>query len=157
GVSKAAKPLIKLEPSLSEQNFSTSHPNFQHYLSMTWRCLLVLITIHCAFTSATPKDDPLSLSQPLTVAWRYQTDHTTDLTPAADMGNVYVPLGAGVLVALNAVDGKLRWKMEAGGEFSAAPLADDRSVYVATSYAQPDEKHVQGTLRAISKSTGVTL
>ena len=91
------------------------------------------------------------------MAWRYQTDHTTDLTPAADTGKVFVPLDAGILVALSTADGKLHWKAEAGGEFSAAPVADNRGVYAATSYAEPDEKHIHGTLRAISKSTGVTL
>ena len=123
---------------------------------MTFCCLVFFLAIVAnGFAGVT--DDPLTLSQPLTLAWRYQTDHTTDFTPASDANSVFVPLAGGTIVALNAADGKLRWKAEVGGDFSAAPFADDRSVYVATSYAGPDEKHLRGTLRAISKETGVTL
>src|SRR5712664_2005081 len=60
----------------------------------------------------------IALSQPLIVKWRYQTDQTSNLTPAADKTTVFLPLAAGTLIALNAADGKLLWKAEAGGEFS---------------------------------------
>jgi outer membrane protein assembly factor BamB len=110
---------------------------------------------HIVFAVA-PGDGP-SLSQPLTVAWRYETSQTTDLTPATDEHSIYVPLGGGVLVALNAADGKLRWKAEVGGDFSASPAVDDRAVYSATRYTGEQEKQTHGTLRAISKTTGVTL
>jgi len=101
----------------------------------------------------------IALSQPLTVKWRYQSDQTSNLTPVADGNTVYLPLSGGILVALNAADGKLRWKAEAGGEFSAAPTADERGVYAATRYgdATGNEAQIHGTLRALSKSTGVTL
>src|SRR5436190_12134142 len=33
----------------------------------------------------------LILSQPLSIAWRYQTDQTTDFTPAADEQTVFFP------------------------------------------------------------------
>ena len=118
-------------------------------------CLLSLLASVVAFPNA--KDDGLVLSQPLTIAWRYQSDRTTDLTPAADDKTAFIPLGSGLLLALNAADGKLQWKAETGGEFSAAPVVDDRSVYIATQYPEPDEKHLHGTVRAISKRTGVTL
>ena len=97
------------------------------------------------------------MSQPLTVAWRYHTDQTTDLTPAADAETVFFPLSGGVLLALNTGDGKLQWKAEVGGDFSAALVADERSVYAATSYTLGTEKTLHGTLRALSKSTGLTL
>jgi outer membrane protein assembly factor BamB len=103
------------------------------------------------------KDDGPILSQPFSIAWRYQTDQTTDLTPAADGKTVFVPLSSGVLMALNASDGKLNWKAEAGGVFSAIPVVDDRSVYMAQRYGERTEKAVGGTLRALSKTTGVTL
>lgn len=101
-------------------------------------------------------DDGLLLAQPLAVVWRFPAEQTTNLTPAADSQTVFVPLAAGVMSALNAADGKLLWRAETGGEFSAAPVADDRSVYVASSSHGSDQK-VRGTLRAISKSTGITL
>ncbi len=103
------------------------------------------------------KDDGPSLSQPLTVAWRYQTDQATNFTPAADGETVFVPLSSGVMMALNAFDGKLKWKAEAGGFFSTAPVVDDRSVFVAQQNGEPDQHLQGGTLRALSKTTGVTL
>ncbi len=60
-------------------------------------------------------------------------------------------------MALNASDGKLNWKAEAGGVFSATPVVDDRSVYMAQRYGERNDKPVGGTLRALSKTTGVTL
>jgi outer membrane protein assembly factor BamB len=103
------------------------------------------------------KDEGLILSQPLSVAWRYQTDQTTDFTPAADEHTVFFPLGSGVLMALNASDGKLNWKAEAGGVFSTMPVVDERSVFVAQRYGEPTQQLQGGTLRALSKTTGVTL
>ncbi|MFS8086832.1 MAG: PQQ-binding-like beta-propeller repeat protein [Acidobacteriota bacterium] len=97
-----------------------------------------------------------ALSQPLIVKWRYESDRTTNLTPASDGKTVFLPLAEGMLVALNPADGKLIWRGETGGEFSAAPAADDRSVFLATRYSGTEQGHAQGTLRALSKSTGVT-
>ncbi len=116
---------------------------------------IVLIGISLHLPAATA-DGP-ALSQPLTVAWRFETSQTSDLTPATDEHTIFVPLGAGVLVAVNASDGKLKWRAETGGDFSAAPTVDDRSVYAATRYPGADEKQTHGTLRALSKGTGVTL
>jgi outer membrane protein assembly factor BamB len=70
---------------------------------------------------------------------------------------VFLPLGRGTLVALNAADGKLIWRAEAGGEFSAAPTTDDRVVYAATQHSDSQQGRVVGTLSALSKTTGVTL
>ena len=127
-------------------------------ISKTLACLLPAITamvVHCAMTY--PAQAQTALSQPLIVKWRYESDRTTNLTPASDRKTVYLPLAEGVLVALSPADGKLIWKAETGGEFSAAPAADDRSVFVSTRYVEPEQGHVHGTLRALSKSTGVTL
>lgn len=101
-------------------------------------------------------ENQIALSQPLTIKWRYDSDQTSNLTPAADANLIYVPLAGGVLVSLNVADGKLSWKAETGGEFSAAPVIDGRSVFAAGQFAEP-EGHVHGTLRALSKPTGVTL
>lgn len=126
-------------------------------------CLLAAVLTHSSVALEKDKgplprkEDGPALSQPLTVAWRYKTDRTTDLTPAADADSVFFPLSTGVLLALNTTDGKLQWKAEIGGDFSAALVADERSVYAATGYTTPEEKNVHGTLRALSKSTGLTL
>lgn len=103
------------------------------------------------------KDNGPVLSQPLSLAWRYTTDQATDFTPAADDQTVFVPLSSGVLMALNASDGKLNWKAEAGGVFSTMPVVDDRSVFVAQRYGEQGQQLKGGTLRALSKTTGLTL
>lgn len=116
---------------------------------------LFLLLIYSSFGLA--DDGVLMLSKPLSIKWRYETDQTSNFTPATDGKVVYLPLPNGTLVALDAADGKLRWKAEAGGEFSAAPIADEHVVYVATQYAGVEANTVRGTLRAISKETGITL
>jgi outer membrane protein assembly factor BamB len=101
----------------------------------------------------------LSLSQPLTVKWRYVSDQTTSLTPATDGARIYLPLAGGTVVALNVADGQLRWKSDSGGDLSASPAADDRSVYVATEFdaVVEGQPHARGALRALGKEAGVTL
>ena len=100
---------------------------------------------------------PLAFSQPLTVKWRYTSDQATNFTPATDGKSLYVPLSGGAMIALNATDGRLLWRAEAGGEFSATPCADEQVVYVATQYPAADTNITRGALRAVSKETGITL
>lgn len=144
-------------------NFLTSPGIVRPFFVRLAYCLLAVALTHssAAFEKVKKpllrKDEGPALSQPLTVAWRYNTDRTTDLTPAADGESVFFPLSNGVLLALNTNDGKLQWKAEVGGDFSAALVSDERSVYAATSYTTAEEKSVHGTLRALSKSTGLTL
>jgi outer membrane protein assembly factor BamB len=128
----------------------------------TWiLCGAVLssLNVNVRPTNGDERKNQIALSQPLTVKWQYRSDHTTDLTPATDGSDVFLPLTNGILVALKALDGQLRWKADAGGQFSAAPTADERSVYLATQYEDVagEQRHVHGTLRALSKETGVTL
>lgn len=100
----------------------------------------------------------LSLSQPLTVRWRYSSNATLSLTPAADSERIYLPLAGGIIMSLRASDGQLYWKSEIGGEFSAAPAADERAVYVASeSLAGADGRQSTGVLRALGREAGVTL
>jgi outer membrane protein assembly factor BamB len=120
-------------------------------------CLLALPGSSIRPAVRYPAPSQIALAQPLIVKWRYQSDQISNLTPAADKTRVFLPLMGGTLVALNAADGKLLWRTEAGGEFSAAPTTDDRCVYAATRYSEPEQQHIHGTLRALSKSTGVTL
>ena len=118
-----------------------------------------LVVLACAsgvLLARNRNENQIALSQPLTIKWRYDSDQTSNLTPAADANLIYVPLASGVLVSLSVADGKLSWKAETGGEFSAAPAVDERSVFAAGQFGEPDG-HVHGTLRALSKPTGVTL
>ena len=140
------------------QHPAASHNN--RWQSISKALCWSLLIFHGLAIQARPRyhaSDLIALSQPLTVKWRYQSDQISNFTPASDKTTVFLPLADGTLVALNAADGKLIWKAEAGGEFSAAPATDDRVVYAATQYSEPKQGHVRGALRALSKTTGVTL
>ncbi|HEX5706746.1 MAG TPA: PQQ-binding-like beta-propeller repeat protein [Pyrinomonadaceae bacterium] len=101
----------------------------------------------------------LSLSNPLVSRWEYGTDQTLNLTPAVREGAVYLPLAAGNLIALRLSDGKLDWRAEMGGDITASPASDERAVYVASQTVTPLEyaARTEGTLRALSRNSGVTL
>ncbi len=99
----------------------------------------------------------LSLSQPMTIGWRHDSNLTLNLTPAFDKDAVYLPLAGGVIVSLNATDGRLNWRSEMGGELSASPVADQQSVYVATEIGKSEAGNTAtGTLRALGREGGVT-
>ena len=137
---------------------ATSRPKRVHLISKALACALLVMPLPVLrFIITCPAQTQIVLSQPLIVKWRYESDRTTNLTPASDGKAIYLPLAEGVLIALNPADGKLIWRAETGGEFSASPAADDRSVFVPTQYVKSDQGPVHGTLRALSKSTGVTL
>lgn len=105
-------------------------------------------------------DAPFPLSQPLTVRWQYDTERTVNLTPAANSDLVYLPLTAGTLLSLRAADGQLLWREDMGGEFSAAPLADEGAVYIASETGASSGAHfprATGAIRALSHKSGITL
>ncbi|HLL76835.1 MAG TPA: PQQ-binding-like beta-propeller repeat protein [Pyrinomonadaceae bacterium] len=93
--------------------------------------------------------------------WSYETRQLTPLPPAAFADVLYVPLAGGVLAAVSPQDGQLLWRSEAGGEFSAAPAADERGVYVGSELnAQGQEVaavYTKGVVRALSRTSGVTI
>src|SRR6185436_20382275 len=63
-----------------------------------------------------------------------------------------------IIVSLKAGDGTLNWRSEFGGELSASPVADDRSVYVAseTGKSESGARRATGALRALGREGGVT-
>jgi outer membrane protein assembly factor BamB len=100
------------------------------------------------------------LSKPLGVVWKYETDETVNFTPALREGNIYLPLQNGEVVALRATDGELNWRAEIGGSISAAPVADETAIYVASENASPPtakSPQPSGAVRAMGQQTGVTL
>lgn len=117
------------------------------------------VSMRIASSQAIPQTDQPLLSQPLTNTWRYQSERMSNLAPSADAHSVYVPQTGGALVALDLEHGQLRWRAEVGGELSTNGAIDDRFIYVATQYQEVQGEHppVHGTLRALSKETGVTL
>lgn len=120
----------------------------------------LIVTTH-GFSLA-PVRSEVTLSQPLTIRWRYDSPFTLNLTPAADNDRIYLPLASGTIVALRARDGQLYWRSEMGGELSASPVADDGAVYVASEMKPditkplPGERRALGTLRALGREGGVT-
>src|SRR5215210_8666717 len=101
--------------------------------------------------AASEINSQVALSQPLTTKWTYESELTTNLTPATDGSRVYLPLASGQLVSLRASDGQLFWKTDLGGELSASPVADERSVYIAseTFGEQRPALRANGALRAL--------
>jgi outer membrane protein assembly factor BamB len=100
----------------------------------------------------------VSLSEPLTIGWRYDTPATLNLTPAFDDERVYLPLAEGVVVSLQGSTGQLNWRAEMGGELSASPVADNHMVYVASETGKPEAgvRRATGALRALGREAGVT-
>jgi outer membrane protein assembly factor BamB len=100
----------------------------------------------------------VTLSQPLTVRWRYDSGLSLNLTPAVDNDRIYLPLAGGIVVALRARDGQLYWRSEMGGELSAAPAADHERLYVAseTGISESGSRRITGALRALGREGGVT-
>jgi eukaryotic-like serine/threonine-protein kinase len=100
----------------------------------------------------------VDLQQPLTISWRHGSSLTLNLTPACDDERVYLPLAGGTLVSLMAANGQLNWRSEIGGELSASPVADERSVYVAseTGKTEAGARRATGALRALGREGGVT-
>ena len=123
---------------------------------------LLMLVSNAPGLSWSGKNADVTLSQPLTIRWRYDSPFTLNLTPAASTDRIYLPLASGTIVALRARDGQLYWRSEMGGELSASPVADEGAVYVAsetkpdTSRPAPGERRAIGTVRALGRDGGVT-
>lgn len=107
---------------------------------------------------ATDNKPQAVLSQPMTIGWRYDSNLTLNLTPAAYEERLYLPLAGGIIVSLKGVNGQLNWRSEMGGELSASPVADDHGVYVASETGKPEtgERRATGALRSLGREGGVT-
>jgi hypothetical protein len=77
--------------------------------------LLIVTSLGFAQRRNGASGNRLSLSQPLTVRWRYDSNLTLNLTPAFDAERVYLPLAGGMIVSLKAADGQLYWRSDIGG------------------------------------------
>lgn len=145
----------------------------QKGLMMCYKCTYILCKVVCLLTitqffsfSANTSNQvgqerqtSIALSQPLTTRWIYPSDITTNLTPTADGGRIYLPLASGLIISLNAYDGQLTWKTDIGGELSSSPAADERGVYVAseTGGGLRLPSRANGALRALGREGGITL
>src|SRR6266403_3469250 len=77
-------------------------------------CALLAILASSVSVRAQAPAPKIALAEPLILKWRYQSDQISNLTPAADKTTIFLPLGGGGLLALNAADGKLLWRAEGG-------------------------------------------
>jgi outer membrane protein assembly factor BamB len=141
----------------NSQDLTLSRPRLRQIVAVL---LAIGFCFECAQSApATNYDAPgVTLSEPLTVRWRYDSGLSLNLTPAFDAERIYVPLAGGILVALRAKDGQLYWRSEIGGELSASPAADNDQVYVAseTGSTQTVPSRPTGVLRALGREGGVT-
>ena len=148
---------------MTRKNYKTSKARYS-WTRVKKFIALVLMGTFANFAGSTAGTLPnasapkLALSQPLTVRWRYASNATLNLTPAADKERIYLPLAGGTIVSLSANEGQLLWKSEVGGEFSASPAADDRALYVASEMVgtDGDSRRSRGALRALGREAGVT-
>jgi len=104
--------------------------------------------------------EQLSFSKPLVFKWQYETREIIDLTPEIHGDFIFVPLSKGNLLSLRLQEGNLVWKSEIGGEVTASPSADGRSVYVASREEQVEGSTAstasEGAVRALGYLSGVT-
>lgn len=125
------------------------------------RVVFLLSTLAITVAWAGPKDGPVSLSRPLIIRWAYETRQLASQTPVAFEDALYVPLTGGVVAAVRPRDGQLLWRSESGGEFSAAPAADERGVYVGSELSaeglDASAVYTKGVVRALSRTSGVAL
>lgn len=138
---------------------------FNRRLGIFPKRLLLLLSLLAPQQSAAFSRNPpaeaskFSLGNPLIVKWDYGIAQTLNLTPAVSGEAVYLPLPGGELVALRLSDGKLNWRTETGGEISAAPVADERVLYLAsqTHGGVEGADKLEGSLRALSTGSGVAV
>lgn len=124
-----------------------------------WAALMAIFYLTTYSANPLRAQGLTDLSRPVYAKWSYKTDAVTNLTPATDAERVYMPLGDGSLVSIRLADGGLAWRSEIGGAISAAPVADSKSVYVASeSLPSPKSAYPQatGVLRALGRQSGLT-
>ncbi|MGH9942389.1 MAG: PQQ-binding-like beta-propeller repeat protein, partial [Pyrinomonadaceae bacterium] len=128
-------------------------------------CLFIVLAL--PFSSQPVTSERISFSAPLTLQWAYESREALNLTPAAGLKVVYLPLSNGKVVSLEVSSGEMRWRAEIGGQFSASPLADETGVYIASetqalspvgSSAQQGRQvpRATGALRLLGGASGVT-
>lgn len=134
-------------------------PGILHFLLILFFLLSTNVYSNPYFTSTAEKG--IIFSEPLTVRWQFSSQNTTTLSPASSNSYIYLPLSSGEMVSIGAADGKLIWRTEIGGDFSASPTADERGVYVASRTGEASSSRQvlrsTGAIRVLSRSTGITL
>lgn len=122
--------------------------------------LALLLDVPSFLTNASEVEQ-LSLANPLVVKWSFETEDIINLTPAVNKERIYLPLAAGTLLSLRLDDGTLVWRAEVGGQITASPLADERTIYIASGpksvQTTPPASVAKPALRALGPGSGITL
>jgi outer membrane protein assembly factor BamB len=97
------------------------------------------------------------LTLPLKKTWQYFTADASLLPPTLDPAHAYVPLAAGRVVCLDRETGALIWTSEPGGTIASPIVQRDGLIYVASNYLDETGSDAGSALRAVDKSTGLTV
>jgi outer membrane protein assembly factor BamB len=97
------------------------------------------------------------LALPFKRTWQHLTDGAASLAPTLDDARIYLPLTGGRVFCLDRQTGSLLWSSEPGGVISAPVVAGENSIYIATRKTGEDGAEAGGSLRAVDKSTGLTV
>ena len=96
------------------------------------------------------------LALPFKRLWQY-LEATTTFAPAVDEQRIYLPLAGGRVVCLDRKDGAPLWVSELGGVVSAPVIIGEQAVFVATRKVTADGAEAGAAVRAMDKTTGLTL
>jgi outer membrane protein assembly factor BamB len=97
------------------------------------------------------------LALPFKQSWQYLTERATTLSPVIDNDHIYLALTGGRVTCLNLKSGALVWSSELGGTITSPVAVGEKSVYVATRKLSEDGSEAGASIRAMDKSTGLTL
>lgn len=96
------------------------------------------------------------LAWPFKKTWQYLDDVTT-LAPTVDEVRIYLPLADGRVICLERETGARVWMNEPGGQISAPIAVADQAVYIASRKLAEDGTDAGAAIRAVEKTTGLTL
>lgn len=97
------------------------------------------------------------LALPFKQLWQYLTERATTFAPVIDKDHVYIALTGGMVTCLDLKSGALVWTSELGGTITSPVAIGEKSVYVATRKLGEDGSEAGAAIRAMDKSTGLTL
>lgn len=97
------------------------------------------------------------LALPFKSSWQYMTERATTLAPVVDHDHIYVALTGGLVTCLDLKSGALVWSSELGGTITSPVAVGEKAVYVATRKLGDDGSEAGAAIRAMDKSTGITL
>jgi outer membrane protein assembly factor BamB len=97
------------------------------------------------------------LALPFKRTWEYLTDEATLLPPSFDGNRLFLPMAGGRAVCLDRETGLLLWSSDLGGSISVPIAVGKAAIYLATRRVSDDGSEAGASLRAIDKTTGLTI